>query len=63
MSPYFEAFVLFSRILTWVIATGLGSVGVYALVCSALHPHPDAALTAIIMLAGASFLTVLRAPE
>ena len=63
MMPYFEAFLYLSRILTRVIEAGLGGVGIFALVCSALHPHPDAALMAIIMLAGATLLTVVRAPQ
>jgi multisubunit Na+/H+ antiporter MnhB subunit len=56
MGPYRDAFMLFGRILSRVIATGLGGVGIYCLVCSSLHPHPDAALIAIITLSGATLL-------
>ncbi len=55
-----ETFLFFGCILTRVIEAGLGGVGIFALVCSALHPHPDAALVAIIMLSGATMLTISR---
>ena len=42
--------------LSRISAACLGSVGVYALVCSSLHPHPDAAVLAILMLGGATIL-------
>ena len=61
--PVIDELLRFSRILTRVIEAGLGGIGIFALVCSALHPHPDAALMAIIMLAGATLLTVVRAPQ
>jgi multisubunit Na+/H+ antiporter MnhB subunit len=60
MSPYRDAFMLFGRILSRVIMTGLGSVGIFHLVCSALHPHPDAALIAIVMLSSATVLCVYK---
>jgi hypothetical protein len=56
MNPY----MLFAHIISRGIATGLGSVGIYALVCSSFHPHPDAALVAIIMLSSATALCVCK---
>lgn len=46
------------RLIIWVTATCAGSVGIYALVCSALHAHPDAALFAIIALTSATGITL-----
>jgi hypothetical protein len=50
----------YSHILVTTVATCLGAIGVFALVCSALHPHPDAALMAIVFLVGATALTMAQ---
>ncbi len=46
------------RLLIWTIATCAGSVGIYALVCSALYSRPDAALFAIVALTLATGMTL-----
>jgi hypothetical protein len=46
------------RLLILTYATCAGSVGIYALVCSALHPHPDAAFFAIVALTVATGMTL-----
>jgi hypothetical protein len=45
-------------LLIWTVATCGGGVGIYALVCSAFHPHPDAALFAIVALTSATVMTL-----
>jgi hypothetical protein len=54
LTPY----VRWMRFVMQAIALFCGSVGVYALVCSSLHPHPDAALWAFLMLGTASVVTL-----
>jgi hypothetical protein len=51
------------RLLTWAFATGAGSFGIYALVCSSFHPHPDAALAAIVALILATGITLGLPPQ
>jgi hypothetical protein len=46
------------RLLILAHATCVGSVGIYALVCSALHPHPGAAFFAIVALTVATGMTL-----
>jgi hypothetical protein len=51
------------RLIIWAIATCAGSVGIYALVCCSLHPHPDAAVFAIVALISAIGITLGLPPE
>ena len=44
----------FLRLLVQTVATCAGSIGIYALICSSLHPHPDAAQFAIFALISAT---------
>jgi len=46
------------RLLIWTTATCVGGVGVYALVRSTFHPHPVAALFAIVALTSATGMTL-----
>ena len=50
--PIREAFALLGRIIARVALTCAGSLGVYALVCAARHPHADAALVGALLLIG-----------
>ena len=51
--PIREAFALLGRIVAHVAVTIAGSLGVYAMVCAARHPHADAALVgALLLIAG-----------
>ena len=51
------------RLLIWATATFASSVGIYALVCSSLHPQPRAALIAIVALTAAIGITLGLPPE
>ena len=58
----FAALIRFTRLLALPVAHCAGSVGIYALVCSSLHPHPDAAVFAIGALGVATGI-VLAVPK
>ncbi len=57
--PYTDALLGYLRLVARAGAPALGGIGIYALVCSALHPHPDAALMAIMFLVGATGLMLV----
>lgn len=49
-------------LIIWATATCAGSVGIYTLVCSSLHAHPDAALFTIVALTPATGITLGLTP-
>ncbi len=52
-----DLLALFARWMRFAmqsLALFCGSIGIYALVCSSLHPHPDAALWAFLLLGTAT---------
>ncbi len=53
-NPYLDATFLYLRILGHALSPVFGGIGIYALVCSSLHPHPDAALWAFLLLGTAT---------
>jgi len=61
--PDLLIFLQLLRLLTWATATFAGSVGIYALICSSLHPRPGAALLAIVALTSATGITLGLPPE
>jgi len=51
-------FMRLLRLMVWMSATCIGSLGAFALICSSLNPHPDAALFAMITLTLATGITL-----